>query len=883
MWHKLIPHRDITGEARIPGFDYRDILLNLKQKNRRGLCMVVENYGVCLETFAIDPDAFVCFRFSSIDQWNVPGENYTQSPVVAAQQHFTRIKSALPTEWNPNTYLVIWNEVDKNRLEYVAETSLHLMRLLKTVGIKALFWGLNSGEPEPEAWEGPKMLTFLNELSQQEGNYGIAFHEYWPKEIAEKDAIPWRIGRWKKLEEVCVKHKIDFNFPIAITEFGFGYNGNSFPEHARGLEMIERAIKEYDHPNIHMLAFWVISSNATWGGNISQKVMTYFKDISPRVTQAPVQPPPLPIPPSSTFLGLLYRRNPSAGEWQFISNISTEGIPDSEISRPGTGRSFVGTFGWAHTDLLEFLRLAVNSGASGSRLIVLNGHLIGTGLDSTWITKNYPDLLAYIVFKNTGDKPVPPPPPPTPIGDFFASPVGPRDQKDYPPKPWIDANPYGNLYNDSAGNQAYHTGSDLNLNVPNWDDDKGKPVYSIGPGTITFVGTRAVWGHIIIIEHSVGGVGYWSRYSSILPHQDVWVGKQVTKETQIGVVDRHEGKGAFHLHFDIMKRRVDAGDWPRLDTNRLTRDYMNPINFFELVWAKDLPGGDPITFPPPSTGFIFNGLHLAATGGVISDAEIAMVRSLPMNSFKALSSTSNHSLSALRSEADFWVIRAFLDFGGRNISPAQFVNDTVNDVRRSIDALAGKEVVIELHNEPNLQQEGFIGSWANAQSFDNWLVEVIRQYRIAFPGKKLVFPGLSPGASIGSIRLDDRVFYAGVRQSLSMCDYIGIHTYWSNPDYPLNNTNYNLRSGKTHVDWCITNLARPYGKKLLITEYSNNGVRAQSQNSDQVKGKEYKEFVQYCKGRSEVAGLYSYVASAHPGTFVNETWLGSGIPVEFSK
>ena len=53
-----------------------------------------------------------------------------------------------------------------------------------------------------------------------------------------------------------------------------------------------------------------------------------------------------------------------------------------------------------------------------------------------------------------------------------------------------------------------------------------------------------------------------------------------------------------------------------------------------------------------------------------------------------------------------WIVRAFLDFGGRSISPQRFFNDTINDMRRTLDILQGHDVVIELHNEPNILPEG---------------------------------------------------------------------------------------------------------------------------------------------------------------------------------
>ena len=53
-----------------------------------------------------------------------------------------------------------------------------------------------------------------------------------------------------------------------------------------------------------------------------------------------------------------------------------------------------------------------------------------------------------------------------------------------------------------------------------------------------------------------------------------------------------------------------------------------------------------------------------------------------------------------------WIVRSFLEFGGRAISPDEFVN-SLSDTQRSLDVLRGRDVVVELHNEPNLYAEGW--------------------------------------------------------------------------------------------------------------------------------------------------------------------------------
>jgi hypothetical protein len=113
-----------------------------------------------------------------------------------------------------------------------------------------------------------------------------------------------------------------------------------------------------------------------------------------------------------------------------------------------------------------------------------------------------------------------------------------------------------------------------------------------------------------------------------------------------------------------------------------------------------------------------------------------------------------------------WVVRAFLDFGGRQITPAQFLKDTQSDVSRALQALAGKALVVELHNEPNIVAEGLGSSWANGRDFANWWLELLNKYRRAFPDVRFIYPGLSPGSSVIGKKIDHIQFIEASRDAV---------------------------------------------------------------------------------------------------------------------
>ncbi len=116
----------------------------------------------------------------------------------------------------------------------------------------------------------------------------------------------------------------------------------------------------------------------------------------------------------------------------------------------------------------------------------------------------------------------------------------------------------------------------------------------------------------------------------------------------------------------------------------------------------------PLPDPDPQPlGQVSIGLHASADPD-IGDQEIIEFGLFRPSIIKVLSF---HDPVALRKLAQNhpdakWIVRAFLDFGGRSISPQKFFNDTISDMKRTIDILHDRDVVIELHNEPNILPEG---------------------------------------------------------------------------------------------------------------------------------------------------------------------------------
>jgi len=150
---------------------------------------------------------------------------------------------------------------------------------------------------------------------------------------------------------------------------------------------------------------------------------------------------------------------------------------------------------------------------------------------------------------------------------------------------WSDGNPYLTKYG-----LGYHTGADLNLNVPNHNLDKGKPVYAIGDGTVVraeIVPEPSTWRGLIVIRHNPlpDGTPVYSRYGHV-ENIVVKAGDVVARGQQIATVGLFGpvAEQNYHLHFDISCTTLlenDPRNWPGWDINFLKIHYVDPKKFLQ--------------------------------------------------------------------------------------------------------------------------------------------------------------------------------------------------------------------------------------------------------------------------------------------------------------
>lgn len=301
----------------------------------------------------------------------------------------------------------------------------------------------------------------------------------------------------------------------------------------------------------------------------------------------------------------------------------------------------------------------------------------------------------------------------------------------------------------------------------------------------------------------------------------------------------------------------------RVDDDDLQRPFNPAISRSAATEAIAAKAVDSQLNPDPiRLGSARIGLHASADPN-ISNAEHAEFAAMRPTIIKVLSFHPASDIARLAQAHPnaTWIVRAFLDFGGRNIRPDQFLNDTIGDTRRALDQLQGKDVVIELHNEPNLVPEGMGSSWKNGREFRDWWLELLGKYRQALPGRRFIYPGLSPGPSVGGLKQDHVQFIESSRDCVHQADGLGVHIYWSNV--------YPMATALTVLDDYIT---RFRGVPIWVTEASNN-----KGGNPRDKGREYIQFWNELQRRPTVQGVTYFVASASNPQFGEEVWVGRGI------
>ncbi len=140
----------------------------------------------------------------------------------------------------------------------------------------------------------------------------------------------------------------------------------------------------------------------------------------------------------------------------------------------------------------------------------------------------------------------------------------------------------------------------------------------------------------------------------------------------------------------------------------------------------------------------------------------------------------------------------------------------------------------EVHNEPNLTDEGLRVYWQNGREFADFFTCITNKLRPRFPGAKFGWPGLSPSRTrylAGPNRYYWRDFLDEAVTALRDADFLCAHFYWG-----ADGTGY-----QTAVQDLQAFCNEHPDKVVFLSEFANNVLDA-SAAAMQLKGQQYAAF-----------------------------------------
>lgn len=264
-----------------------------------------------------------------------------------------------------------------------------------------------------------------------------------------------------------------------------------------------------------------------------------------------------------------------------------------------------------------------------------------------------------------------------------------------------------------------------------------------------------------------------------------------------------------------------------------------------------------LVYTGPTWGFgrILSGVHDRANRHPQSwDFEITDGQ---FDTVKVMTGITTPELFGYNLNTDFVLARLYESWGGRDLSPQDFVNAVAPDMERLVNAGVR---YFEMHNEPNLTHEGLdaagvTGSWKDGDEFADFFIEVQRLLKLRFGSHiKIGFPGLSPGGDTfyqvgpdSGFRMDSKRFLADAERAVTSADFVGLHAYFGSMD--------EVRTGATQL---VRDYRQQFPDKLLfVTEYSNPLPHVPPTE----KGHQNKEFLRLIDDIPGVGAAYLFLVS----------------------
>ena len=827
-------HFSEGGNATGIGVNY---LQKLDAAGKRIGIKAVDTYGICAEVLTLADqsgiDHLTIYRRNEYNGYNftVPrfqGVDYGGTPEQAAQEHWQAFKDRIPPEFDKRTWIEPVNEVDKNRFVYLGAFCLAYARMANAEGYKVCMLGMSSGEPEPAHWRVPEMVAYLRYCAENRDMAAVSLHEY-SYTLDLETGSPYNVGRTTQLLDACDELLIPYP-RVFLTEFGWEYN--NVPGSIEAMKDIDWLLDLYkDTEQPEFAAIWNLGSGSSWP-DIAGRTQPLIKPLGEKMSVYN-QPAPTRLGPdgSSTPPPTTGCRGAPREQYTRVVNVLADNTTAARARE-------IWDIAWKLGK--QTVTGSYDDGGIGDlnvrQVVLWDVPVVRRTEFRDWFTQNYPGVQ--VSFAGIESPP-----------SVFKFEYWPTEYK-FITQPFA-ANPqnyaaYGLPGHEGIDIRAYH----------------GTKVFAVADGTVSDVHSVAGshnYGVFVRVAHVDGFEITYAHLMSV----SVSVGDFVKAGSILGLADNTGNSNGDHLHITLKR----IGYYYPAPPNNLGLTYW-PYNIHDPSPYLLLSLPIPTSPPPPVQQKSLMGLHASADTGNLygGEAEFAEFRTLKPGVIKVLSAHSDTSIKRLASEspAAHFIVRAFLHFGNRQISPTQFVNDTVADIKRAIDNIppSGRNVYVEVHNEPNLSQEGWTYGWQDGLSFAQWAVECVNRYKATLPSYvKYLYPGLSPGGDVANVRKNHWDFFNQGKAYLTSFDAVAVHTYWSRV--------YPMALAVDTVRWFTEQTT----KTIWVTEASIND-RPAVVTADTYAA-EYKQFVSEM-GKLQVAGVTFFVASASNPYFNPECWIING-------
>lgn len=841
------------------------------------------------------------------------------TPAEIAKKYFNELVRRWPPELDHTfVWMEVMNETRKevHEADWVGEILYELGLLMLAAGRRLCGPAFSSGAPDEGAWETPGMLKYLRLCAANPQQCAVSVHEYSYVTDTLMRGNGRLVGRFTDILDACRKHGIPHDkLKIFITEFGWAERDVPKPDVAM-THLFEAGALYAQYPQVKMAAIWALDKGWSSLDEQVHKLMEPLKNLIKSSS---------PIPDDGQ------EEKPKKIK-RVVNLLPQDATPEEKVAvlaHTHEGRETL----MQSADDAGYLVAAGDPATSFVR--AWDPKRWGaTPTIEDWLLANYGVKTISAAFADLTDPPNPKPDPdptfkkPTSRDEMVGYVVDiSKWQSRYDSKiggyvadtinfDELFANGVlGVIMRSSYGTSADPTYGDWLSQLKAYKKPLGA-YHFLSAGVDPVAQARK----FVEVANLDGTLGNWldvEPLSGKLPtREDVYSFleefRRLAPDAHIGIYTNPASLVQLRLdewladldlwiaHYDSPNSKLRApsikAPWAangflfwQFGTGRIggyARDIdLNLVNMTPEEWeyrfgtsAETAPVQPPQPPPPAPAGDARIGLH-ASADGYVDSAEFEQFRILKPGVIKVMSSTEPRHVAQLGQEhaGATFIVRAFLDFRGKTypVSAQEFVNSTLSDVKRTIDHLpAQSEILVELHNEPNLRQEGAEVSWRDGRAFGEWLGAVSRMYQEALASRKvkLMYPGLSPGPAFDG-RIEAKRFFADsvAAGALTHLSAVGVHAYWSEP--------WPMAQALAWVDWHKT--ACP-NWDVWITESCNNGKLPISKASQ--KAREMVQFWQEMKKRPFVRGVTFYVASARDKSWSWETGsCETWVPVNMAK